>query len=418
MKFKKGSKLKIMSKKKVALGPQCSLEALRSNGPNYMAGHVKSKGVNNHALVEQVSQKVVMPCHTHLDLSEAWAPGDVVEVFDNNSWKMATVSEVLGKMHILVRLLGSSQEFKVRKTDIRVRQSWKDDDDAWVMVGKGNKNSNEGKLDANLFLNHSHNSISQVQKTNSRTTPWKKDDCFAIRNQNHKDDYNVRILKRSTDCSSKAFYGASHKVRLIEKEGRYVKVVAANPTELPNKLQIDPVSYPRDSLGERHRPASLNHRLGGHLKMDMKGKEPVSPVRELNDADSIMCSVGSCSISSDNSSEMPFDVSAGVTDQITGHSCDDRSPHHSGFEGNCLPTNEELAAEIHRLVKIETGVFSMPSDGECSRVLPLKSKVESTCGRLQTPTKVFSAMHIYIYIYIYIHTSNHMAVKIKGISCL
>ncbi|KGN65573.2 uncharacterized protein LOC101213700 isoform X3 [Cucumis sativus] len=368
MKFKKGSKLKILSKKKVPLGTQCSMEALRSNGPNYIAGHVKSKGVDNHAMVKQVSENVIMPCHTHLDLSGAWAPGDVVEVFDNNSWKLATVSEVLGKMHILVRLLGSSQEFKVRKTDIRARQSWKDDDTAWVMVGKGSKNFNGGELHANLILNHSHDSTSQVQKTNSRTTLWKKDDCSAIRNQNVQDNYNVKILKRSTDCSSRAIYGANHKVRLIEKEGRYVKVVVANPTELP-KLQVDPVSYPRDSLGERQRAASLNHRLGGYLELDIKGKElAASPVRELNDADSIICSVGSCSISSDNSSEMPCDVSGGVTDQIAGHFCDDRSPHQSGYEGHCLPTNEELAAEIHRLVKIEIGVFSMPSDGECSKV--------------------------------------------------
>lgn len=138
MKFNKGGKLKILSKKKVPLGTQCSMEAIRSNGPNYMATHVKSKGANSHAVVEQVSKKVIIPCHTRLDIIEAWAPGDVVEVLDNNSWKMATVSEVLGKMHILVRLLGSSQEFKVRKTDIRVRQSWKDDDNARVMVGKVN----------------------------------------------------------------------------------------------------------------------------------------------------------------------------------------------------------------------------------------------------------------------------------------
>ncbi|KAL0559382.1 hypothetical protein IC582_003991 [Cucumis melo] len=366
MKFKKGSKLKILSKKKVALGPQCSMEALRSNGPNYIAGHVKSKGVDNHAMVKQVSPKVITPCHTHLDFSGAWAPGDVVEVFDNNSWKLATVSEVLGKMHILVRLLGSSREFKVRKTDIRVRQSWKDDDMAWVMVGKGSKNFNGGELHTNLILNHCHDSSSQVQKTNSRTTLWKKDDRSAIRNQNVHDNYNVRILKRSTDCPSKEIYGANHKVRLIEKEGRYVKVVVANPTELP-KLQVDPVSYPRDSLGERHRAASLNHRLGEYLELDIKGKELVSPVRELNDADSIMCSVGSCSINSDNSSEMPCDVSGGVTDQIAGHFCDDRSPHQSGYEGHCLPINEELAAEIHRLVKIEIRVFSMPSNGECSK---------------------------------------------------
>ena len=138
MKFKKGSKLKVLSKRKVALGPQCSMEALRSNGSNYMAGYVMSKGVNNHDMVEKVSRNVIVPCHTRLDLSEAWAPGDVVEVFDSNIWKIATVSEVLGKMHILVRLLGSSQEFKVRKTHIRVRQSLEDDDNAWVMVEKVN----------------------------------------------------------------------------------------------------------------------------------------------------------------------------------------------------------------------------------------------------------------------------------------
>ena len=197
-------------------------------------------------------------------------------------------------------------------------------------------------------MNHNQNSTSQVQKTNSRTTLWKKDDGFAVRNKRIQDGYNVGILKRSTDCSSGAFYGASHKVRLIEKDGRYVKVVAANPTKLP-ELQVGPVSYLRDYLGERHRPESLNRRHGGHLKLDVKGKEPVSPVRELNDGDSIMCSVGSCSISSDNSSEMPCDVSTAVTEQIACHFPDDRSPHHSGYEGHCLPTKEELSAEIHRL---------------------------------------------------------------------
>lgn len=120
------------------MGSQGPMEAIQGSGPNFMARHVKSKGGSNHVMVEQASHKVIMPCHPQLEVSEAWAPGDVVEVFDNNSWKMATVSEVLGKMYILVRLLGSSQEFKVRKSDIRVRQSWKDDDDARVTVGKVN----------------------------------------------------------------------------------------------------------------------------------------------------------------------------------------------------------------------------------------------------------------------------------------
>ncbi|XP_022144985.1 uncharacterized protein LOC111014519 isoform X2 [Momordica charantia] len=368
MKLKKGSKLRILNKKKVPLGSQGPMEAIQGSGPNFMARHVKSKGGSNHVMVEQASHKVIMPCHPQLEVSEAWAPGDVVEVFDNNSWKMATVSEVLGKMYILVRLLGSSQEFKVRKSDIRVRQSWKDDDDARVTVGKVDKNCTRGKLHTNLLLDHSQNSTYQVQKTNSRTTLPRKDDYFAIRNKNFQDSHKVRILKRSTNCTSEAFYEASHKVRLIEKEGRYVKVVASNPTELP-ELQVgpDPVSYPRDSLGERHRPASLNHRLGGHMELDVKGKEPVSLVRESNDVDSMMCSVGSCSISCDNSSEMPCDVSAGVTEQIAGYFGDNQSPRHLVYEGHSLPTKEELEAEIHRLLKIETGVFLMPRNGECPR---------------------------------------------------
>lgn len=59
---------------------------------------------------------------------EHWVPGDVVEVLDNFSWKLATISKVSGKRYFVVRLLGSSLEIKVSKSNIRLRQSWKDEE--------------------------------------------------------------------------------------------------------------------------------------------------------------------------------------------------------------------------------------------------------------------------------------------------
>lgn len=133
MKFRKGSKVEVLSKKEVPSGSWRSAEIICGNGHNYSVRYDGFENAMNKTIVERVSRKAIRPCPPQLDL-ENWVPGDVIEVFDNFSWKMATISKVLGTKYFLIRLLGSSWEYKVSKFDIRVRQSWQDDQ--WVVIGK------------------------------------------------------------------------------------------------------------------------------------------------------------------------------------------------------------------------------------------------------------------------------------------
>lgn len=134
MRFKKWSKVEVLSKKEVPSGSWRCAEIICGNGHNYTVRYDGNEGANGEAIAESVSRNAIRPCPPPLEISENWVRGDVVEVFDNFSWKMATVSQVLGKKYFLVRLLGSSLEFKVFKFNIRPRQSWHDD--KWVVVGK------------------------------------------------------------------------------------------------------------------------------------------------------------------------------------------------------------------------------------------------------------------------------------------
>lgn len=134
MRFKKGTKVEVMSKAEVPSGSWLCGEIISGNGHNYTIRYDGYQGAAGEAIVERVSRKAIRPCPPTLELTENWSPGDIVEVFQNFSWKMATVLKVLGKKYISVRLLGSSLEFQVSKYDIRVRQSWQDD--KWIVIGK------------------------------------------------------------------------------------------------------------------------------------------------------------------------------------------------------------------------------------------------------------------------------------------
>lgn len=134
MKFKKGTKVEVLSKTEVPSGSWRCAEVICGNGHYYSIRYDGYKGTAGEAIVDWVSRKAIRPCPPTLEVTKGWSPGDVVEVCQNSSWTMATVLKVLGKKYILVRLLGSSSEFEVKKYDIRVRQSWQND--KWIVVGK------------------------------------------------------------------------------------------------------------------------------------------------------------------------------------------------------------------------------------------------------------------------------------------
>ncbi|XWS70661.1 hypothetical protein CRYUN_Cryun03dG0066000 [Craigia yunnanensis] len=355
MRFKKGTKVEVLSKKDVPSGSWHCAEIISGNGHSYTVRYEGHSSPTDKTIMERVSRKAIRPCPPVPVVSDNWFPGDVVEVFDNFSWKMATVLGVLEKKYILVRLLGSSLEFKVRKFHIRVRQSWLDDE--WVVIGKDSGSCEDGKHGENYFLRYNQNSSSQFQSTIRRRNGHVKGECGPV---NKKVNYQKSViassktLKRGCYSQVQAHAGAGQKLRAVEKDGRLYRLVATNPSI---HEQVDAAAFPRDMLGEKYIHASVNNRTG-LSEVHADRRKPNGSVGcnfaenlETNDADSVTCSVGSCSVSSNNLIKLPHRVSIGPIEDVDGQCSDAESFCPRGDEeGNCLvPTKEELAAEIHKI---------------------------------------------------------------------
>ncbi|XWS17176.1 hypothetical protein CRYUN_Cryun33cG0045600 [Craigia yunnanensis] len=355
MRFKKGAKVEVLSKTEVPSGSWRCAEIISGNGHSYTVRYEGYFGATNKTILERVSRKAIRPCPPASILSDNWVPGDVVEVFDNFSWKMATVLGILEKKYILVRLLGSTLEFMVSKFDIRVRQSWEDDE--WVVIRKGSGSCEDGKHGENSTLRYNQNSSSQFKNTIRRTNRHVKGESGPV---NKKVNYQESViassktLKRGCYSQVEAHAGAGQKLRAVEKDGRLYRLVAANPSI---HEQVDAVAFPRDMLGEKYIHASLNNR-SGLCEVHADRRKPNGGVGcyfaehlETNHADSVTCSVGSCSMSSNNFYKLPHRISTGPIEDVDGHCSDAESFCPRGDEeGNCLPPmKEELAAEIHKI---------------------------------------------------------------------
>ncbi|KAL5538199.1 hypothetical protein UlMin_045792 [Ulmus minor] len=323
MRFKKGSKVEILSKKEAPSGSWHRAEIICGNGHTYTVRY--NEGAADKTVVERVSRKAIRPLPP-LEDSENWVPGDIVEVFHDGSWKMATISQVLGKKYVLIRLLGSSWEFKVSKLDIRARQSWQGDQ--WIVIGKGPRNHENGKPDE--ILEDNQNSSFQVQKTNKRINSH-ADDQIPVRNKLKLKESQI-VLSQSRKRASPYCYsqadanaGAPQKFRVVENEGRCHRVIASNPSVLAEQVKMD-----------------------------------VERRKSSEDAASLASSVGSCSASSNNACRSPRHISASPIDR-DNNSSDAQSCCRLRYkEGNFplppmedlalpLPPKEDLAAQIHAL---------------------------------------------------------------------
>ncbi|KAJ0261232.1 ENT domain-containing protein [Hirschfeldia incana] len=142
MRFKKGTKVEVLTKSSVPSGAWRSAEIISGNGHYYTVMYDSDEGTT-----ERVPRKSMRPePPPPSQVLHSWAPGDLLEVLESCSWKMAIVSKVLENDCVLVRLLGSSEKVKANKCDIRVRQSWQDNQ--WFMVGQGpsSPQTSTGKL--------------------------------------------------------------------------------------------------------------------------------------------------------------------------------------------------------------------------------------------------------------------------------
>ncbi|PSS17778.1 DUF724 domain-containing protein [Actinidia chinensis var. chinensis] len=353
MRFKRGTKVEVMNNKDVFVSWQRA-EIISGNGHTYDVTFNCYPGSNGEVMVERIPGKAIRPCPPPVDALGHWVAGDIVEVLDNVSWKIATVLKVLDRDHYLVRVLGVTQEFRVHKSNTRVRQSWQEN--KWVVIGKASGSCDDRKSNKMPTSKCYQKTRVQMLQANTKSKLQEGDDRFAVRDnavllESHL--VSSRTLKRASPyCSSllDAYAGNVQKIRAIDKEGRRQRFVPA-----PLQEKVDAVAYPREILGEKYMHSSSNNRSNGCNEMErekLSGLVRCSLARnpESNDSDSDACSVGSCSINGDSLNKFPSHFVAGPCQDVDTLSCDEESFFGSGNQENChFPPGEEVAASIHRL---------------------------------------------------------------------
>ncbi|KAK1265501.1 hypothetical protein QJS04_geneDACA021384 [Acorus gramineus] len=312
MRFKKGSKVEVLNKSTVPSGSWQCAEVVSGNGHTYNVKYDLSPSNMSELITERVPRKAIRPLPPPVEGVVCWAPGDLVEVFEMNSWKLAEVSGVVSRNYCFVRLLGSVQEFKVHKSFIRVRQSWQDG--RWVVIGK-------------VFLK-----------------------CKSMPSS---EDYLCRKKRRSPVEICKV---NGKKQKVAEKDDRYAPHISEHAHRFLEK--VDAVSHPQKMLGENYVQTPLYNNTAGFSEMDVEKENPNTESRffhnsciESRDAEteSDACSVGSCSPSHNpyNFSQYPF-VDYGIdrdSEFDDAESFCGREPRSKKSEF----TKGDLGAEIHQL---------------------------------------------------------------------
>ncbi|XP_023736021.1 uncharacterized protein LOC111883923 isoform X1 [Lactuca sativa] len=134
MKYKKGSMVEVLTKENFCHHSWRCAKILSKNSHNYTVTYDIYPGFTNKEDIEQISMKSIRPYPPLLELPESCVPGYVVEVFHNLSWKMAIVLKAFNWDQFVVRLVGSSHELKVTKSELRVPQSFQNGE--WIVIDK------------------------------------------------------------------------------------------------------------------------------------------------------------------------------------------------------------------------------------------------------------------------------------------
>ncbi|XP_058112603.1 uncharacterized protein LOC131255794 [Magnolia sinica] len=348
MRLRKGSKVEVLSKKEVPSGSWWCGEVVYGNGHYYDVRYYRPLGDQGEPVVEKVPRKDIRPRPPALGCEENWVAGDIAEVFDNHLWKIAEVVNVAGGNCFFVRLLGSSREFRVNKSHLRVRQSWKDGQ--WVIIGKDSRSGED--RDANEL------SLAQYYQKPSCRVPLPDVRMKVRAGGNHFQELPTRGVKRnSQSCLSHAetHVGVGRKIRAVEKEGQCQRLLPALPAPFLEK--VDAVASPKTMLGDNYMHASFNNRMTRVSEMDMARGIPNADDRcfipgslDYSDAESRSSPVASCS----STNCRPY-VSH---HHFTTHPCQDSDCHSDDAESSSgqeygrkhpFSRKEVLASEVHQL---------------------------------------------------------------------
>ncbi|CAD5177296.1 unnamed protein product [Musa acuminata subsp. malaccensis] len=347
--FKKGNKVEVWNRREVPSGSWWSAEIISGDGHHYSVRY-DGYPTDSSVAVDRLPRKAIRPCPPPVGSLKDVMSGDVVEVFDNNSWKLAQVLLVIDENHCFVRLLGSSGEFAAHKSQIRTPLSWQGD--KWVTIDKDSGKQNGGMPSSHWRGGKSGYHIVQscVEIDNSAQKT-----CFPIENHDFSKKTEWRFCrgtkKRAVDISFPAElcnYGR-RKMRAIKKDGRNQGITSEHTIRFMEKL--DDVASSEKVLDGKYVHSSFNNRTSS--KVDSGRGIPSSDkqnhlvrISGPSDAESTSSSVGSCSVSSSpcRSSEQYVIYPSG---ELYGHS--DHAETYCGLENESSLPRKDLQEEIHQL---------------------------------------------------------------------
>nr|XP_017255141.1 PREDICTED: uncharacterized protein LOC108224893 isoform X2 [Daucus carota subsp. sativus] len=228
MRFKPGSKVEVL-KEVDSLTAWCGGEIISGKGHSYTVRYDHYVPEHGEA-TDRVHEEFVRP-PPPIQRVDSWVSDDVVEVFDDVMWRTAIISSARGS-YCNVRLLGSSYKFRVHISNIRIRQSWKND--KWLLMDKGWANSGELEL-SQLSTSDCYQKMTyQAAQTNAAVKKQRKFNLSAAAQNSGARDSHIaysRTLKRASPyCSSliQANSGNLKKFRTAEKEDRRHPVLPVN----------------------------------------------------------------------------------------------------------------------------------------------------------------------------------------------
>ncbi|KAK4365023.1 hypothetical protein RND71_016381 [Anisodus tanguticus] len=333
-------------------------EIMSGNGHTCTVRYGSRLGMRSENFEERVSRKMIRPCPV-VHRVETWAPGDIVEVYNDNSWKIAIVVSVLQLDCYLVRLLGCSLELSIHKSGMRDRQNWKDG--KWILIRKGCVQAGAKRSNKISTQDCCQKMKSQLLPLDAPTKVLGETDGLATHGKNRGQESCIissRSLKRMSPYYTSgvdSLYGNAQKFQAIGTDN--CRRRAALAATLPEK--VDVVAYPRGTVGEKYMHSSVNIRSNGFNELereDLDGVFGFSPQRSLepSDSDSDACSVGSCSVTSERPNKLLSHLPR-ISCRVSGVLCSDaESVCGSGPSGykeksHSNPPEEELATSVHTL---------------------------------------------------------------------
>ncbi|WOK97049.1 hypothetical protein Cni_G05757 [Canna indica] len=344
MVFKKGSRVEVWTRREVPSGSWWSAEIVSGNGRTYSVRY-DGYPADSKVAVDKVPRKAIRPFPPLVGGVDDLICGDVVEVLDNNTWKLAEVSKV-NIYFCYVRLLGSSRELKVLKSNTRIQLTWHND--KWALIHKDSGKINNTHSKGGNSGYHASQLCAELDNSSAKVD-------FGIQSHDFTDKTSCifprGMKKRPSSIPVEMCNDGRRKMRAIVKDGRREGVITNHPIQCLEK--VDAVVSRVRVMDEKYMHSSLINRttaskMVAGRKISGRDKQKRS-IRssEPSDAESTSSSVGSCSVSSTPCRSQQYNVTYDYQDSFS-HS--DHAESSCGLETeSSLPRKEELQEEIHQL---------------------------------------------------------------------